>query len=390
MRNVTVIGGGLAGLAAAITAAEAGASVTLHEAHRTLGGRWRSTPVRRKAEANPSGVPREYRAHEGPHVIYRDGPTWAWLKERGLLGTTCRVPMGAALRFQFWHSGRLRRVPPSGFLRALRISGRRGVPIDQSFREWASKHVGEEAAEMGASASGVGVFHHDPGSLSAAFVAERLARVYSLPPPASYRQGSWGAMFDEIGAYARRLGVIIELGSRVSSIGSGITVVATELESARVLLGDDSLQWPSGRTALLDLGVTRDRHDLFVVSDLDTCGWMENFTMPDPTIAPAGEHLVQMQMPIDSQASKADGVARLEIIADQALPGWRERTTHRLESLANARTGAVDFPGTSWRDRPAIERGDGVYLAGDRVAAPGLLSEVSLNSGIRAAQLALA
>jgi phytoene dehydrogenase-like protein len=390
MKDVTVIGGGLGGLAAAITAAEGGASVTLHEAHRTLGGRWRSTPVRRKAEANPSGAQREYRAHEGPHVIYRDGPTSAWLKERGLLGVTCRVPVGAIARFRFWHEGRVRRVPPSGFLRALRLSARPGVPVDQSFRTWASKFAGEKAAEMGASASGVGVFHHDPGSLSAAFVAERLSRVYALPPPASYRQGSWGAMFSDIGAYARKLGVTIELGSRVSSIGSGITIVATELESARMLLGDDSLDWPSGRTALLDLGVKRDRHDLFVVSDLDTCGWMENFTMPDPTIAPAGEHLVQMQMPIDSQTSKADGVARLEIIADQALPGWRERTTHRLESLANARTGAVDFPGASWRDRPVIDRGDGLYLVGDRVAAPGLLSEVSLNSGVRAAQLALA
>jgi hypothetical protein len=196
-------------------------------------------------------------------------------------------------------------------------------------------------------------------------------------------------MFDEIGAYARGVGVTIELGSRVGSIGDGITIVATELESARALLGDDSLDWPSGRAALLDLGLRRDRRDLFVVSDLDTCGWMENFTMPDPTIAPPGEHLVQMQMPIDSQTSKADGVARLEAIADQALPGWRERTTHRLESLANARTGAVDHPGTSWRDRPAIDRGDDVYLVGDRVAAPGLLSEVSLNSGIRAARLAL-
>ena len=55
--DVTVIGGGLGGLAAAITAAEGGASVTLHEAHRTLGGRWRSTPVRRKAAANPSDAP---------------------------------------------------------------------------------------------------------------------------------------------------------------------------------------------------------------------------------------------------------------------------------------------------------------------------------------------
>ena len=389
MTSVTVIGGGLGGLAAAITAAEAGASVTLHEAHRTLGGRWRSTPVRKKVAANPGEDSAGYRAHEGPHVIYRDGSIWAWLKERRLLGVTCRVPLGAVARFQFWHEGRLRRVPPIAFLRALRISRRRDVPVDQSFRTWASKLVGDEAAEMGASASGVGIFYHDPGSLSAAFVAERLSRVYSIPPPASYRQGSWGAMFEEIAAYARRLGVIIELGSRVSSIGQGITIVATELESARVLLGDDSLAWPSGRAALLDLGVRRDQHDLFVVSDLDTAGWLENFTMPDPTIAPAGEHLVQMQMPIDAETSKADGVARLETIADHALPGWRERTTHRLESLANARTGAVDFPGTSWRDRPAIDRGDGVFLVGDRVAAPGLLSEVSLNSGVRAAQLAL-
>jgi phytoene dehydrogenase-like protein len=280
-------------------------------------------------------------------------------------------------------------VPPVGFLRAVWVSRRKDVPVDQSFRDWASKLVGDEAAEMGASASGVGLFHHDPGSLSAAFVAERLSRVYSVPPAASYRQGSWGAMFDEIATYARRLGVIIEVGSRVSSIGDGITIVATELESARSLLGDDSLDWPSGRAALLDLGVKRDRRDLFVVSDLDTCGWLENFTMPDPTIAPPEEHLVQMQMPTGTQASKADGIARLETIADHAVPEWRQRTTYRLESLANARTGAVDFPGTSWRDRPAIDRGDDVYLVGDRVAAPGLLSEVSLNSGIRAAQLAL-
>jgi phytoene dehydrogenase-like protein len=323
-------------------------------------------------------------------VIYRDGPIWPWLRERGLLGITCGVPLSAAARFRFWHTGRLHAVPPAGLRRALRVSRRTDVGVDQSFRDWATKLVGDEAAELGAAASGVGVFHPDPGSLSAAFVAERLSRVFSIPPAAAYRQGSWGAMFDDIARYARKLRVIIELGSRVSSIGSELTIVATEMESARSLLRDNSLEWPSGRTALLDLGVRRDPRDLFVVSDLDTCGWLETFTMPDPTIAPVGEHLIQMQMPIDAESSKSDGVVRLEAIADHALPGWRARTTHRLESLANARTGAVDFPGASWRDRPAIDRGGGVYLVGDRVAAPGLLSEVSLNSGVRAAQLALA
>ena len=37
-----------------------------------------------------------------------------------------------------------------------------------------------------------------------------------------------------------------------------------------------------------------------------------------------------------------------------------------------------------------IDRGDGVFLAGDSVAAPGLLSEVAVASGIEAGRLALA
>jgi hypothetical protein len=49
----------------------------------------------------------------------------------------------------------------------------------------------------------------------------------------------------------------------------------------------------------------------------------------------------------------------------------------------------VDLPGTSWRDRPAVDRGDGVYLAGDQVAAPGVLSEVSFNSALAAVSSAL-
>jgi hypothetical protein len=52
------------------------------------------------------------------------------------------------------------------------------------------------------------------------------------------------------------------------------------------------------------------------------------------------------------------------------------------------RSGPLDHPGKSWRDRPAVERGDGVYLAGDMVAAPGLLSEVAWASAVEAGRLA--
>ncbi len=55
----------------------------------------------------------------------------------------------------------------------------------------------------------------------------------------------------------------------------------------------------------------------------------------------------------------------------------------------DARSGALDLPGITWRDRPAIDRGDGVFLVGDMVAAPGLLAEVSFASALEASRLAL-
>jgi hypothetical protein len=77
--------------------------------------------------------------------------------------------------------------------------------------------------------------------------------------------------------------------------------------------------------------------------------------------------------------------ARLERLVELGLPGWRERTVWRRDGLAAGRSGAIDLPGRTWRDRPAIERGDGVYLVGDMVAAPGILGEVSVASAAAAA-----
>jgi hypothetical protein len=46
--------------------------------------------------------------------------------------------------------------------------------------------------------------------------------------------------------------------------------------------------------------------------------------------------------------------------------------------------GALDLPGTRWEERPQVDRGDGVFLVDDMVAAPGLLAEVSFNSALAA------
>ena len=372
-----MVGGGIAGLVAAATAAERGAEVVLQEAHHSLGGRWRTSEP-------------PYVAHEGPHVVYANGALWDWLKERRLLGTTAKVPLPALRRFRFCFGGRLHSTPPAPMRRAMRDP--KAAPVDQSYRAWATGRFGSEAAEVSAAATGVGVFHHDPGELSAAFVYERFRRVFSFPPAARYRVGGGAAMIADVARYAKDRGVRIELGSRVDNldeVGGGPMIVATELEAARRLLGEESLDWPSGRTALLDLGLVAKRQDAFVISDLDHAGWAEMFSVPDPSLAPRGMSLMQMQMPLMPAEGKADGIARLEALADLGLPGWRERLRFRREAIASARTGALDPPGAGWPDRPAVDRGDGVFLVGDRVAAPGLLSEVSVSSALAAVDLAV-
>ena len=167
--------------------------------------------------------------------------------------------------------------------------------------------------------------------------------------------------------------------------------MATGLEAAARLLGDDSLSGvPSGRAVLLDVAVRRSRRDAFVVCDLDEAGWLERFTAPDRTLAPRGESLVQVQLPLQPGETLASGRRRVERLVDLALPGWQERVTWRRDAVSNGRSGALDVPGRTWRDRPAVDRGDGVFLAGDMVAAPGLLSEVSFASAGLAARQAVA
>ncbi|MFE2263393.1 NAD(P)-binding protein [Streptomyces griseosporeus] len=374
--RLTVIGGGFAGLTAAITAAEAGAKVTVFEAHHTLGGRART------AEG-------PYRTNDGPHALYSGGPHWSWLRQRDLIGPLAPLPPLEAARLRLRHKGVLRRTPPFALLKLLR-PGIRPAPVDTDFLTWATGVAGEEAARAAANYSAVALFHHDPGALSAAFVQERLRRATKLPPEAHYPRGGWATVIDRMAARAWNLGVRMETLSRVDTLPTDTpVVVATSLDAARRLLADDSLTWPSGRTALIDLAVRTRRGDAFAVSDLDSPGWLERFTAQDRTLAPAGEQLVQGQIPLAPHETRADGIARAEHLLDLAFPGWRDRVTWRREATANGRTGAVDLPGTSWRDRPAIDRGDGVYLAGDQVAAPGVLSEVSFNSALTAVSLAL-
>ena len=369
--KVTVVGGGLAGLVAAITAAERGAQVRLLEAHGELGGRARSS-------APP------YVANDGPHVLYGDGAAWAWLTARGLARPYRRLPLTSLKQSRFRHGGGLHLSPPRGLVRLL-TRRRLVAPVDADFRTWAASLYGPEVAEAASAAAAVFTFTADPGRLSAEFVWSRLLRATNPAGGPRYVGGGWGGLVRRLEARAAALGVEVEAGTRVEELPSGPVVVATSLAAARSLLRRP-LATPatSGRTTLLDVAVRRRRGDLFLVSDLDRAGWVEQYSMADPALAPRREALFQVQVPTLDGESTAEARRRAGSLLALAAPGWHERLTWRRTALAQDRTGALDLPGSTWRDRPAVFQGDGVYLAGDEVAAPGMLAEVAFVSGAQA------
>ncbi|MFD4180374.1 NAD(P)-binding protein, partial [Rhodococcus sp. NPDC058514] len=244
--SVSVIGGGLAGLTAAIACAEAGARVTLHEAHATLGGRARAT-------AGP------YVAHDGAHVFYADGPHWTWLKRRGFVDDLCLPPLRSLGLLGFRSGDRFRRKPPTGMLQA-QLMPWISAPVDTDFHSWATQRFGHQAATAMANSVGVVTYEADTGRLSAAFVWNLFQRIYGPRiPGVRWVVGGWQTVTGRMADHARNLGVRIELGSRVDTIPSAPTIIATELASARTLLGDSSLHWNSGHCVMLDLAVREGR-----------------------------------------------------------------------------------------------------------------------------------
>lgn len=363
---MTVVGGGLGGLVAAIACAEHGHGVELHEANRELGGRARSSDG-------------PYVVNLGPHALYADGEMWKWLKRRRLLPSTARPDFR---HFRILVEGRLRRSYPPLAWAALRLPRR--APVERDYRSWATERVGKRAAEAAIGMLSLPTFDHDPGRLSAAFAQERLRRVTYHAAAVRYVCGGWGELIERLAERARQLGVLVHTGSRVEQLPVPPVIVATSLRAASALI-DEPLEWPGARTALFDIGLGAGRRRLASVLDVEGRVYATRVTSVCAGLAPESRDLIQASAGIGPDESIESGHARIETLLDAGFPGWRESEEWRRQTVVERSSGALDLPGRSWSDRPAVERGDGVYLVGDFVAAQGMLSEVSHRSAVAAA-----
>jgi phytoene dehydrogenase-like protein len=368
MAEITIIGGGIAGLVAAISVAEQGESAVLYEASPKLGGRART-------EDGP------YRPNLGPHALYH-GAFSDWMMAEGLC-PEIEPPKKSA--FKLARSNRVRMLPLAllPMLRTLK----REAPIDLDYRTWAHREMSRRGAEAAIGFASLPTFHGDPGSLSAAFVHERIQRSFANPS-VSYPKGGFGAIIESLAFHARKLGVRIETGQKLASLPDGPVIVATDFRAARRLLDDPTIDWPAPRTAMFDIAIETHKKDRTAVLDVDRGVYISDYSAYDPTLAPSGQHLYQCCAGLGDGEELASGLERIRAVLDFSIPNWKSRCPWKRQGVSEG-AGAADPPGTSWRDRPAISRGNDRWLVGDRVAAPGILCEVAFNSAREAAREAV-
>lgn len=127
--RVTVVGGGIGGLVAAIRCAQHGCGVVLYEAADGLGGRARSADG-------------PYKANFGPHALYGDGGFHQWMRREKLLPQLVR-PRATGFRVRV--DGRLKRAAPELVAGAIKLRGR--APADLDYRSWATQRAGDRAVE---------------------------------------------------------------------------------------------------------------------------------------------------------------------------------------------------------------------------------------------------
>ena len=307
MTEITIVGGGIAGLSAAIRVAELGGKARILEAQPRLGGRGRT-------EEAP------YRANFGAHALYL-GAFSDWLAKTKLLPPN-EPPRATAFRF-VWN-GKLRRFPLA-LVPVLRTA-KKQAPVDLDYRSWLGQHVGEKSVRAAVGFTSLPTFHGDPGQLSAVFVHERVAR--SLARPAvTYPKGGFAAIVARMADHARALGVAIETGEKRGTLPDGPTIVATDLRAAAKLLEKPELDWPAPRTAMFDVALTPHRRDKPQVLDLDRHVYVSNYSAYDDSLAPNGEQLYQAIAGLREGEDLAGGIARIHAVLDRAAPGWRDRTT---------------------------------------------------------------
>lgn len=424
-KNVVVVGGGLAGLAAAIYLARGGRTVTVFEKRRFLGGR-AITQLRHA-----------YRFNLGAHAFYRAGAGAAVCRELGipirgvvprpnaialLDGEERRLPTGIfsliatsllSLRGQvqlasaMWKIRRIDRNPP---------------PPSVTLREWIETNVSDARARQVLEALvRLATYSNDPHAAASLSLAQMRVAMRG----AIYVHEGWQRIVDAMHSTAISAGVNFVTSSRVVNVDcegdvvravhiGGLELDADRMDTQAMAMPEmtpervDGARIPA-QTVLLavDPGTASELTGQSYAATPVTAACLDVAlrTLPRPKrtfaigiddplyyavhsawaqLTPKGGSLVQTV----KYGGGPEDEPVLEGLLDRMQPGWREHVVHRRFMPSMIVSNAAVKPDAP--RPPAVTNVRGLYLAGDWVGDAGLLSDAALSSARTAAKAILA
>ena len=446
-KNVIIVGGGLAGLAASLYLARAGHTVTIFEKRRYLGGR-AITHLRHG-----------FRFNLGPHTISRTGLTSEICRELGvpLRGGKLRAKAraladGSSHRLP-WTIGSLLTtgaLSVKAKLEAARLAWRlwRLDPSRHAgitAREWIESNVSDpELRRIVEALMRYATYSDHADQQSAAVALRQLKHVLG---GSIYIDEGWQRLVDAMHSHAIGVGVNFITSSRIVGVDSqdgvvsGVELGGLEVEDRNdtlsVALPEAPADGEAGTrlkadTVLLavDPGTARELVGGIVPIPATqavtaTCLDVALSSLPSPAmklaigidrphllavhsafaqLTPRGGALVHVAKYRKQRAAisddelesdqprRGDEVAadeqELESLLDQLQPGWRDVLVHRRFLPSMTVSHALVAPGM--QRPPAVTQVRGLYLAGDWVGEDGILADAALASARTAARAIIA
>jgi phytoene dehydrogenase-like protein len=387
-RKGIVIGGGPAGLVAAARLAEGGVETTLLEGASHLGGRaaseWRDG----------------FFLNQGPHALYVGGRAGQELKALGI-------------ELEWWNPASINSVFPRGGKARRSLGGTLGLarllrPLFRadpeelgalSTTEWLERTLPSGKSRAAAAALvRVTTFVADQNRLSADVAAMQMR--IALFPGVRYLEGGWQSLVDALTAKAKGAGATLRTraAARLLHQEAGGWTVALDEETLHAdvlvvaaggpediakLLGEKApaAPGPAAEISTLDLGLRRlPRRSRRFALGVDRPTYLSRHSPPD--------HRDGVLLSLASYAQEPRPA--LEELADVVQPGWRDQVTLERFLPRMVPVTAITTPQAGGlAGRPAVDRGEGLYLAGDWVGPEGWLVDAAIASGAAAAAAAL-
>lgn len=386
--DVTVIGGGLAGLAAAALVARAGRSVVVREKRGVLGGD--ATSV----------VKQGFTFNQGPHALYRNGPAERVLTSLGVQLRGGRPPTKGRLVFDGQSE-----IAPGGPLTLLQTKALRpkekfevgkllgrlpkldaGAVSHLTVNEWIDGLCGtQRSREMLHAIVRLATYCNQPEAMSADVAVAQLQM--ALGAGVLYLDHGWQSLVDQL---AVTPGVHISTNDVLDEVPNtpAVIIAAGGAALAEKLTGRSFDVGPAAHAGCLDLGLNR-RPDEDLVIGGDVPFYFSNHSAVADLAPPGHFHATVIQYLAAGEEPDADAIKAFTKhggVGDEDVV--ESRSLHRMTPVTSMPTASRG--GLAGRPKATDSGHPNVFLAGDWVGPIGHLADASLASAETAATAALA